>query len=93
MILSKLTDDTVARITSNAESDATNVKFPCGICNNSVKHNDKSILCDQCKCWIHIKCNDISVAEYKDLQKEPIGNKWICLYCSVLTTLLYFLSL
>jgi len=64
------------------------VKFPCGICNYEVKHNNKAILCSTCDKWIHIKCNGISIDEYKirlnnnrdnpDLTENEI---WECLKC------------
>ena len=41
------------------------VKYPCGVCSFEVKHNDKSILCSSCNLWVHIKCNGISVDEYR----------------------------
>ena len=84
MPLTKTIDEIVSKIINETEVEASNLKFPCGICRNSVKHNHKSIFCDQCKNWIHIECNEISVAEYKDLQNEPDNKQWVCLYCSVL---------
>ena len=44
------------------------VKFPCGICNKTVKSNHKAIQCDSCDLWIHIGCNDILDAEYEHLK-------------------------
>ena len=65
-----------------------NIEFPCGICNFEVKHNDKSILCSSCQLWIHIKCSNISVAQYKEFQDrnrdnpELIENEsWTCQKC------------
>ena len=66
------------------------INFPCGSCNQEVKHNDKAIFCSNCPHWIHIKCNGISIDEYKFRIKrnrddpELIENEnWICLYCTV----------
>jgi len=63
-------------------------KYPCGICNYDVKHNNKAILCTSCECWIHIKCNGISTDEYKARQitnrdnPDLIENEdWECLKC------------
>ena len=55
------------------------MKFPCGICNKSVKNNHKAIQCDSCDLWIHIVCNDISDAEYECLKTED--DPWYCLVC------------
>ena len=52
------------------------VKFPCGICNKTVKNNHKAIQCDL---WIHIGCNDILDAEYEDLKTDD--DLWYCLVC------------
>ena len=63
-------------------------EYPCAICNCDVKHNDKSILCSSCDKWAHIRCTDVSVNEYREMQlrnrdnPELIENEsWICLKC------------
>ena len=55
------------------------VKFPCGICNKSVKNNHKAIQCDSCDLWIHIGCNDILGTEYERLKTDD--DPWYCLLC------------
>ena len=62
--------------------------FPCSICNSEVKHNDKAIFCTRCEFWAHIRCNDISINEYKELQQRNSDNPelvvsedWICMKC------------
>ena len=55
---------------------------PCGICQQNVNKNQKSLLCTQCHHLIHIKCNGISVKEFKD--KEHGVMPWICLSCTIL---------
>ncbi len=37
--LSKKIDEVLEQINCESESEASNLKFPCGICKNSVKHN------------------------------------------------------
>ena len=66
------------------------VPFPCGICKFDVKHNDKAILCTVCDHWIHIKCNGITVDEYKSRQIKNRENpeledneSWSCLSCTM----------
>ena len=62
--------------------------FPCGICNFEVKHNDKSILCTECDKWAHIRCTEVSVAEYREMQQRNRENpdlieteSWKCIKC------------
>ena len=64
------------------------VEFPCGICNFEVKHNDKSILCTECDKWAHIRCTDVTVEQYRDMQQRNRENpglieteSWECLKC------------
>ena len=40
-------------------------RFPCGICNHEVKHNDKALHCTICLHKVHIRCNSITIDEYK----------------------------
>ncbi len=57
-----------------------NYKFPCGICHKPVKVNQKGILCDMCNLWHHIKCINMTTAEYFRLaenEEEP----WECSDC------------
>jgi len=52
---------------------------PCGICNKSVGDNHRSIQCDVCNCWIHIRCNNISPSLYEELIHDE--DPWICIKC------------
>ena len=63
-------------------------EFPCGICEYDVKHNDKSILCSGCNKWVHIRCTEVSVDQYRDMQQRNLDNPdliesefWTCLKC------------
>ena len=55
--------------------------LPCGICHKTISNSQKAILCNKCNFYIHIKCNDISAAEYKQLEKEPDDVPWFCKPC------------
>ena len=57
-------------------------KNPCGICHKNVSDYQNSIYCNNCNHWVHIKCNDISVSEYVELQNEPDDIPWFCLKCT-----------
>ena len=43
---------------------------PCSVCYKNIQHNHKAVFCNNCHLWVHIKCNNISASEYKELQKE-----------------------
>ena len=55
--------------------------LPCRICHKTISNSQKAILCNKCNFYIHIKCNDISAAEYKQLEKEPDDVPWFCKPC------------
>ena len=52
------------------------VKNPCGLCDKSVKRNQKAIECEECFRWYHVKCTSY----------ENFGNDsklvWICNICA-----------
>ena len=56
---------------------------PCGLCNRPVGSNHRSIQCDVCNFWVHIKCNNISPSKYDELvnQNENDKEPWICINC------------
>ena len=56
------------------------IEYPCGICKNEVKQDDKSVQCDLCNKWNHIECVDISSAYYEKLQNDT--KPWYCPNCS-----------
>ena len=41
----------------------------CGICEIII--NTKAILCNKCNRWIHIKCNKVTIKQYKYYQENP----------------------
>ena len=58
--------------------------FPCGICHKKILDHHKSILCDCCNHWVHIHCYNVTVKEYKELQKEPENVPCFCLKCTAI---------
>ena len=56
--------------------------FPCGICHKNIPAHGKSVYCNHCQFWVHIRCNNISNSEYEELQKEPDDVPWFCLKCT-----------
>ena len=72
---------------SEASYGSTNSNpSPCGQCNKLVKEEDPAMKCEICEQWYHIKCQNITKAEYNYIQgrtKKKSLNKmhWYCLTC------------
>ena len=56
---------------------------PFGICCKNISNHCKSVFCNHCNFWVHIKCNNISVSEYVKLQNEPDDVPWFCKKCTM----------
>ena len=54
--------------------------YPCRVCTLEVEDHDKSVKCDLCDRWIHIKCADINYQKYGKLKKDPLV--WYCADCT-----------
>ena len=57
---------------------------PCGICHKNIPDHHKSVFCNNCNLWVHIKCNNISNSEYEELQNEADDVPWFCLKCTLI---------
>lgn len=56
-------------------------KYPCTLCEKTVRYNQKALQCDECKEWTHIKCDgQITDAEYAMFQKHEYLS-WSCHSC------------
>ena len=55
------------------------VKFPCISCKCPVKVNQRSIFCDVCDNWIHLKCTSLSYDNYHILSSS--NDPWIGHVC------------
>lgn len=51
----------------------------CGICNKSVRANQKGIQCDSCDLWLHTSCCSIDDSTYYHLANSSCT--WICPHC------------
>ena len=54
--------------------------YPCRVCTLEVEDDDKSVQCDLCDRWIHIKCAEINHQKYEKLKKYPLA--WYCADCT-----------
>ena len=57
--------------------------YPCRVCALEVEDDDKSVQCDLCDRWIHIKCAEINHQKYEKLKKDPLA--WYCADCTTET--------
>ena len=55
------------------------IKYPCSVCSKSVRKNDRAVFCDVCNFWVHIKCNNITPSEYKNLKWQDNTESFICI--------------
>ena len=60
----------------------TSPNYPCGICHKNIAARQKSVFCNNCNFWVHVKCNNISNSEYVELQNEADDVPWFCLQCT-----------
>ena len=57
------------------------VRLPCEICQKSVATNHRSIQCDKCDLWVHIKCGGITPKTYENFMNKN-NFSWECPSCS-----------
>lgn len=58
------------------------VKFPCDICARPVARNHRTLQCDRCDFWCHIKCVDIPLSQYNNLIGSAVN--WMCPPCGTI---------
>ena len=61
--------------------------YPCRVCTLEVE-DDKSVQCDLCDRWIHVKWTEINHQKYEKLEKNPLAS-----YCADCTTEIPFSTL
>ena len=57
-------------------------KFPCGECKRAVANSVKSIACDNCQKWYHLKCIPMGDQVFDCYAKDE-DLEWICSYCAL----------
>ena len=68
------------------QTEKSNIRNPCGICQKSVNKNQHAIYYTVCLRWIHNKCNGILLKEYENLTEEDHDTPcipWQCLLCDI----------
>ena len=56
-----------------------NWRFPCGVCSQPVRANQRGVQCDVCATWLHTRCIGISNDQYVQLQHSD--DPWSCQRC------------
>jgi len=56
----------------------------CGVCRKTVNSSDKSLQCDTCSDWCHIKCGGVNKEHYRQMvlaDEKDIAIQWECPPC------------
>ena len=56
------------------------VSYPYKSCEKPIRENEKSLQCDLCERWIHLKCNHLKFIDYEKLQN--LTEPWYCFSCN-----------
>ena len=52
--------------------------FPCSVCAGNVTWRGKSVLCCTCSKWVHLRCSQLSLSNFRALGSS---HSWSCLPC------------
>lgn len=88
---SDLSDESVSdyQASSNSEDDRCSTPESqkdscCGVCSRTVNSSDKSLQCDTCSEWCHIKCGGVTKDHYRQMvlaDEKDIAIQWECPPC------------
>ena len=53
----------------------------CPKCNLTSWHNTRSICCDSCNEWFHLKCTNFTTQQFRDLSTN-VEKEWVCDTCN-----------
>ena len=57
---------------SNLKFDCIQCKYPnCGLCETAISSDHKTLKCDKCLKWVHIKCSNLSNIQYENYKIKP----------------------
>ena len=57
--------------------------FPCSVCTGNVTWRDKSVQCCACSKWVHLRCSQLSLSEFRALGSS---HSWSCPHCRITVT-------
>ena len=55
-------------------------------------YKDKTVPCDLCELWVHVKCNNLNYLDYMYLQNS--NESWYCIECCriIFSLTLYYVT-
>ena len=68
-------------LSGDISSNPGPIRYPCTVCQAAVRSNQQDIQCDFCDRWIHGKCTNITISEYKRLENPD--DPFYCYTCEV----------
>ena len=72
----------ILAMSGDVEVNPGPVACPCTVCSNSVRKNQRAILCSKCDKWTHAKCCGVSHSEYQILSmSDCVDDQWLCAGC------------
>ena len=57
--------------------------FPCSVCTGNVTWRDKSVQCCACSKWVHLRCSQLSLSQFRALGSS---HSWSCTPCRTILT-------
>ena len=57
--------------------------FPCSVCIGNVTWRDKSVQCCACSKWVHLRCSQLSLSQFRALGSS---HSWSCPPCRITVT-------
>ena len=67
----------LTRVTVSGDIELNPGPTNCSVCNKVIASNHRTLSCDQCTLWCHMKCGQVKLREYKRLQ-QMVQFNWIC---------------
>ena len=67
-------------VSGDIEVNPGPIKYPCSVCEKSVKSNQQALSCDSCDRWTHCKCSGVTTVRYYDYQLQDYF-QWVCPRC------------
>ena len=57
--------------------------FPCSVCTGNVTWRGKSVQCFACSKWVHLRCSQLSLSQFRALDSS---HSWSCSPCRITVT-------
>ena len=67
-------------LAGDVEQNPGPVRYPCTVCKQPVRCNQRGIECTRCENWSHVRCCGVSVDEYEKISANE-NELWYCPGC------------